>query len=77
MNTPKHALSKDLSALVGNKKAASRTDILAAIIRYATQHDLVTDRHTITPDTTLADLLGTTDPIHIKDLFISLRPHLR
>lgn len=71
-----HTLSKDLSSLVGNRVTASRTDILTAIIRYAAKHDLLSDDHILTPDHLLSELFDSTDPIHIKDIFPSLRPHM-
>lgn len=72
-----HTLSKELSPLLGNRRIATRTEILGGLLRYAIKHNLIGDDQMLHPDTFLAELLETSDPLHVKDLFMNLRPHVR
>lgn len=64
--------TKDLPRLSGT---ATRAEILNSLLRYAIRNDLLKEGHMIHPDVTLGELLGTTEPLHIKDLYFSLRTH--
>jgi chromatin remodeling complex protein RSC6 len=76
MSTSTHTVSKELGALLGNRQVATRADILAALLRYIVKHELLAEDRMIHPDAFLADLLDCADPIHVKDLFFSLRSHM-
>jgi chromatin remodeling complex protein RSC6 len=72
-----HTLSKDLAPLLGNRRVATRTEILGGLLRYATKRNLIAEDRMLHPDAFLTELLGTSDPLHVKDLFLNLRPHVR
>lgn len=72
-----HPISKELAPLLGGRHTASRADILAALLRYISKHELLSEDRMIHPDAFLADLLDSPDPIHVKDLFFGLRTHIR
>lgn len=72
-----HILSKELSPLLGNRRVATRAEILAGLLKYAMKHDLIGEDRMLHPDVFLTELLGTSDPLHVKDLFLNLRPHVR
>jgi chromatin remodeling complex protein RSC6 len=68
------AANPHLATLLGSRhQTATRTDILTALLRYITKHNLLSEDHMVHPDAFLADLLDSTEPVHVKDLFQGIR----
>lgn len=77
-NPDTHILSRELATFLGNgRHVANRAEILAGLLRYATRKELIAEDLTLIPDQLLSELLGSTDPLHVKDLFSSIRQHIR
>jgi hypothetical protein len=72
-----YTLSRDLSTLLGCRRTLNRTEVLIAIAAYASRRGLLSDdRQSISPDSALSVFTGDTDPVYLKDLFLTLRGHV-
>jgi hypothetical protein len=69
--------SKELSHVMSRRTTITPTELLHAILHYATRRELIGEDRTLQPDALLSELFGTSEPIHVKDMLFHIRTYTK